>query len=358
MTSQPLAICDPTANPSVVPRSRTIPESVPETLGPRPSYVFSNRGIGSDAQTEAAGPSLHFGNTPAPPTMSPNSSRKTRGSKASPRGAADTVTGDQIKPSTDKTNPTEVRALKFDEPTEPQPGATSKHAAAQQDAAEGNAATALDHSDSAVGLLQATLPAATQVQFLEPTQLQATLEATQAIEATQPQLDMPVTTATIPATQAQLEDIDQHDHIAAAEEEHHNMAIIPETDEANFREEEQVQQSVVRQKGNRSAEQQVEQAIEAIEAAVQASPPPPGSPPGPDSQPLGTAEEIGRLEEELRAKWLGSFCQEGSEEILTGSVLGTQFDVPQFIYLFSTAFRLSICLEYLPGIDSFPLYIA
>lgn len=48
------------------------------------SMAVSNHPNGTEPATQPLGLSMHFGNTPQPPSVSPNSTRKTRGSKISP----------------------------------------------------------------------------------------------------------------------------------------------------------------------------------------------------------------------------------------------------------------------------------
>ena len=316
----------PRINAAVIPRSRTITESVPETLGPRPSYAFSNRLVGTDAQTDAAGPSLHFGNTPAPPTMSPDSSRKTRGSKASPRagtGGNGTDGGDQIKPANAKTNLKDVRALNFDNLTQQETEAAALNLAAVQNnnGPESNDAVLVNNSDSAVGpQLPSTFLAPTQVQFLEPTQLQPTMEITQVNDMLESHSHLP-DTAAIPATQIQVEHGTSPLPLNNPLDETEQMAIIPETDEASFKDEHRsTQQALPKPPSNTQVStEKVIQAIEEAPAPPQAPPAVlPDLPPSPGSQPLCTAEEIKRLEEDLRQRWLGSLVcapEGGSEDI-------------------------------------------
>jgi len=239
---------------------KSVAETGPETLGMRPSFAQSNCSLGADLETEPSVPNAHFGNTPLAPTISPDSARKSRGSKASPIAENSNKGGDG--------NNSLLKTLPI---------------------------------SSAAGGPAANSP--TQIHFLEPTQVMnvdgiepgslpasgvgvpAVLLQTQVRQATQ-----------IKAQVAQQEE-SQREQNRTGSVQDGRTGIIPETDEANYDHTKEI--NCISNIAPAETEKKVASAPNAAAAADKGG-----------STPVDFARQIAEIENQLREQWLGSYASE------------------------------------------------
>ena len=250
---------------------RTIAETVPDTLGVRPSFAQSNRPLGAEPQTEQPlAPDVHFGNTPMAPTLSLDSPRRTCGSIASRPGEGSNQ-GDQLL----KTLPVTAAAA-----SHPPPSA-------------------------------AVAPTQVQTLFLEPTQLIDTAidagNGPSSLPAAMPAALLP--TQLLQATQVQPQMAEEQEESQEQQPEQQQQpqrisGIIPETDEDNFNNNKDLHSSLPKTRPATQLPTSKPQTVANNSA-------PPTAPPAatvelPANVAMDYAVQIAEIENQLRERWLGS----------------------------------------------------